>query len=163
MLHQLHYLCMRCSALRANDVQAWWAPSTPWRRATCPSGSALQALANLLHRIALAQLAPAAIADEFEAARLAPYVEAKRWLIERALLPCWQNIKEKTQPGGLKRTKNLHVDTVGRMALQEIIMSDGMSEAAWDLATVKLQRTALTALLLIIINSKIGCWITGFN
>jgi len=38
--------------------------------------SALQSLAALLHRIALLQFAPAAIADEVEAARLAPYAEA---------------------------------------------------------------------------------------
>ena len=38
--------------------------------------SALQSLAALVHRIALMQLAPSALTDEFEAARLAPFAAA---------------------------------------------------------------------------------------
>ncbi|WP_442769299.1 DNA polymerase III subunit gamma/tau [Zoogloea ramigera] len=63
-------------ALRANDVQALMGAVDAMEARSLSFESALQALASLLHRIALAQLAPAAIADEFEAARLAPYVEA---------------------------------------------------------------------------------------
>ena len=63
-------------ALRANDVQALMGAVDGMEARSLSFESALQALASLLHRIALAQLAPAAIADEFEAARLAPYVEA---------------------------------------------------------------------------------------
>ena len=63
-------------ALRANDVQALMSAVDAMEARSLSFESALQALASLLHRIALAQLAPAAIADEFEAARLAPYVEA---------------------------------------------------------------------------------------
>ena len=63
-------------ALRANDVQALMGAVDAMEARSLSFESALQALASLLHRVALAQLAPAAIADEFEAARLAPYVEA---------------------------------------------------------------------------------------
>ena len=63
-------------ALRANDVQALMGAVDAMEARSLSFESALQALASLLHRVALAQLAPAAISDEFEAARLAPYVEA---------------------------------------------------------------------------------------
>ena len=60
-------------ALRGNDVQALMAAVDGMEARSLSFESALQSLAALLHRIALAQLAPAAIADAFEAARLAPY------------------------------------------------------------------------------------------
>ncbi len=63
-------------ALRGNDVQALMAAVDGMEARSLSFESALQSLAALLHRIALAQLAPAAISDAFEAARLAPYTAA---------------------------------------------------------------------------------------
>ena len=63
-------------ALRAGDVTALMAAVEGMEARSLSFESALQSLAALLHRIALAQLAPAALTDEFEAARLAPYSEA---------------------------------------------------------------------------------------
>jgi len=63
-------------ALVANDVAALMAAVDGMEARSLSFESALQSLAALLHRIALVQLAPAAVADEFEAARLAPYAQA---------------------------------------------------------------------------------------
>jgi DNA polymerase III subunit gamma/tau len=63
-------------ALRANDVQALMAAVDAMEARSLSFDSALQSLSSLIHRIALCQLAPAALSDEFEAARLAPYAAA---------------------------------------------------------------------------------------
>ena len=63
-------------ALVANDVTALMAAVDGMEARSLSFESALQSLAALLHRIALFQLAPAAVPDEFEAARLAPYAQA---------------------------------------------------------------------------------------
>jgi DNA polymerase III subunit gamma/tau len=63
-------------ALRANDAQALMAAVDAMEARSLSFDSALQSLSGLIHRIALCQLAPAALSDEFEAARLAPYAEA---------------------------------------------------------------------------------------
>ena len=63
-------------ALRAHDVQALMAAVDAMEARSLSFDSALQSLSSLIHRIALCQLAPTALTDEFEAARLAPYAEA---------------------------------------------------------------------------------------
>ncbi|RTL30057.1 MAG: DNA polymerase III subunit gamma/tau [Rhodocyclaceae bacterium] len=63
-------------ALRSNDVQALMATVEVMEARSLSFESALQSLAGLVHRIALGQLAPTALADESEASRLAPYIEA---------------------------------------------------------------------------------------
>ena len=63
-------------ALVAQDVQGLMAAAEGMEARSLSFDSALQSLASLLHRIALVQLAPTAVTDEFEAARLAPYAEA---------------------------------------------------------------------------------------
>ena len=63
-------------ALRAGDVTALMAAVEGMEARSLSFESALQSLAALLHRIALVQLAPTALTDESEAARLAPYSEA---------------------------------------------------------------------------------------
>ena len=63
-------------SLQDNDVQALMAAADGMEARSLSFDSALQSLAGLLHRIALLQLAPSALSDEFEAARLAPYAEA---------------------------------------------------------------------------------------
>jgi DNA polymerase-3 subunit gamma/tau len=63
-------------ALRANDVQALMVAVDAMEARSLSFDSALQSLSSLIHRIALCQLAPTALSDEFEAARLAPYAEA---------------------------------------------------------------------------------------
>ncbi|MBS0368776.1 MAG: DNA polymerase III subunit gamma/tau [Proteobacteria bacterium] len=63
-------------ALRRNDVQALMATVEVMEARSLSFESALQSLAGLVHRIALGQLAPTALADESEASRLAPYIEA---------------------------------------------------------------------------------------
>ncbi|WP_374486284.1 DNA polymerase III subunit gamma/tau [Zoogloea sp.] len=63
-------------ALRSNDVQALMGTVEAMEARSLSFESALQALAGLIHRIALGQLAPTALADESEASRLAPYIEA---------------------------------------------------------------------------------------
>ena len=62
--------------LLAGDVQAMLAVADAMERRSLSFDSALQALASLLSRIALSQFAPAAIADDVERARIAPYAEA---------------------------------------------------------------------------------------
>jgi DNA polymerase-3 subunit gamma/tau len=63
-------------SLQDNDVQALMVAADGMEARSLSFDSALQSLAGLLHRIALLQLAPSALSDEFEAARLAPYAEA---------------------------------------------------------------------------------------
>ena len=63
-------------ALAAGDVAAMLAVADRMEARSLSFDAALQALASLLHRVALAQFAPAAIADESERERLAPYAEA---------------------------------------------------------------------------------------
>lgn len=70
------HLHVLLGALAAGDVQALLGAVEAMEARSLSFDSALQSLASLLHRIALAQMAPAAITDEFEAARLRPYVEA---------------------------------------------------------------------------------------
>ncbi|MBN8441369.1 MAG: DNA polymerase III subunit gamma/tau [Thauera sp.] len=62
-------------ALAAADVPALLAVADAMETRSLSFDAALQALATLLHRIALAQFAPTAIADEAERARILPYVE----------------------------------------------------------------------------------------
>lgn len=63
-------------ALRAQDPVALMAAADGMETRSLSFDSALQELAVLLHRIALFQMAPQAIADGFERDRLAPYAEA---------------------------------------------------------------------------------------
>ncbi|WP_018607071.1 DNA polymerase III subunit gamma/tau [Uliginosibacterium gangwonense] len=63
-------------ALRAQDPAALMAAADGMEARSLSFDSALQELAVLLHRIALFQMAPQAIADSFERERLAPYAEA---------------------------------------------------------------------------------------
>ncbi|MBU0753235.1 MAG: DNA polymerase III subunit gamma/tau [Gammaproteobacteria bacterium] len=62
--------------LVAGDVQAMLAVADAMDARSLSFDSALQELATLFHRIALAQFAPQAIVDESERQRLAPYAEA---------------------------------------------------------------------------------------
>ena len=63
-------------ALAAQDIAAMLAVADAMQARSLSFEAALQELAVLLHRIALAQMAPAAIADDIERARLAPYAAA---------------------------------------------------------------------------------------
>ena len=63
-------------ALAAGDVAAMLAVADRMEARSLSFDAALQALASLLHRVALAQFAPAAIADDAERQRLTPYAEA---------------------------------------------------------------------------------------
>ncbi|MDT3668858.1 MAG: DNA polymerase III subunit gamma/tau [Aromatoleum sp.] len=63
-------------ALAAGDVSAMLAVADRMEARSLSFDAALQALASLLHRIALAQFAQAAIADESERQRLLPYTQA---------------------------------------------------------------------------------------
>jgi len=63
-------------ALVAGDVAGMLAVADRMEARSLSFDAALQALASLLHRIALAQFAPAAIADDAERQRLAPYAAA---------------------------------------------------------------------------------------
>jgi DNA polymerase-3 subunit gamma/tau len=63
-------------ALAAQDVGAMLAVADAMNVRTLSFDAALQEFAVLLHRIALQQMAPAAIADDAERARLAPYAGA---------------------------------------------------------------------------------------
>ncbi|GAB1459043.1 hypothetical protein MASR2M50_08170 [Thauera sp.] len=62
-------------ALAAGDVPALLAVADGMEARSLSFDAALQALATLVHRIAIAQYAPAAIADEAERARILAYVE----------------------------------------------------------------------------------------
>jgi DNA polymerase-3 subunit gamma/tau len=62
--------------LAANDLQAMLAVADGMDARSLSFDSALQELATLFHRIALAQFAPQAIIDESERQRLAPYAAA---------------------------------------------------------------------------------------
>ena len=61
--------------LAAGDIHAMLAVATTMEARSLGFDAALQDLATLLHRIALVQLAPQAILDDGERARLAPYAE----------------------------------------------------------------------------------------
>jgi len=63
-------------ALQAHDVAALIAVADAMEARSLSFESALQEFASLIHRVALMQLAPQAIADNFERERLAPYAEA---------------------------------------------------------------------------------------
>jgi DNA polymerase-3 subunit gamma/tau len=63
-------------ALAAQDVGAMLALADAMEARSLSFEAALQELAVLLHRIALVQMAPTAIADDIERARLAPYADA---------------------------------------------------------------------------------------
>ncbi|MGL4407370.1 MAG: DNA polymerase III subunit gamma/tau, partial [Zoogloea sp.] len=63
-------------ALKAGDVGALMDAAHSMEARSLSFDAALQSLSTLLHRIALLQLAPQALGDEFEAARLAPYSTA---------------------------------------------------------------------------------------
>jgi len=63
-------------ALAAQDVNAMLAVADAMDARSLSFEAALQAFAVLLHRVALLQLAPAAIADDAERTRLAPYAGA---------------------------------------------------------------------------------------
>ncbi|HMV55191.1 MAG TPA: DNA polymerase III subunit gamma/tau [Rhodocyclaceae bacterium] len=63
-------------ALAAQDVGAMLAVADAMNARTLSFEAALQEFAVLLHRIALQQMAPAAISDDAERARLAPHAEA---------------------------------------------------------------------------------------
>jgi DNA polymerase-3 subunit gamma/tau len=61
--------------LLAKDIHAMLAVARAMDERSLSFDSALQELGTLLHRIALAQFAPEAIADDAERARLGPYVD----------------------------------------------------------------------------------------
>ncbi|THF61787.1 DNA polymerase III subunit gamma/tau, partial [Pseudothauera nasutitermitis] len=63
-------------ALHANDVEALLAVADNMATRSLSFDAALQALSALLHRVAVLQFAPGAIADEAERARLQPYADA---------------------------------------------------------------------------------------
>ncbi|BAL23190.1 DNA polymerase III subunit gamma/tau [Azoarcus sp. KH32C] len=63
-------------ALAAGDVTALLAVADRMETRSLSFDAALQALASLFNRVALAQFAPAAIGDDAERQRLAPYTEA---------------------------------------------------------------------------------------
>ncbi|AKU10658.1 DNA polymerase III gamma/tau subunit [Azoarcus sp. CIB] len=63
-------------ALAAGDVTALLGVADRMEARSLSFDAALQALASLLHRVALAQFAPAAIADEAERQRVLPHTEA---------------------------------------------------------------------------------------
>ncbi|MRR56833.1 MAG: DNA polymerase III subunit gamma/tau [Deltaproteobacteria bacterium] len=70
------YLYNLLDGLLANDIQAMLAVAAQMDARSLAFDSALQELATLFHRIALAQFAPEALADDGERARLAPYAAA---------------------------------------------------------------------------------------
>lgn len=63
-------------ALVAGDVAAMLAVGDDMEARSLSFDAALQALASLLHRIAVLQFAPAALVDEAERERMAPYAQA---------------------------------------------------------------------------------------
>ncbi|MEC5399702.1 DNA polymerase III subunit gamma/tau [Uliginosibacterium sp. H1] len=63
-------------ALRAQDIAALLAVADGMEARSLSFDSALQEFAVLLHRVALAQFAPQAVADPLERERLQPYAEA---------------------------------------------------------------------------------------
>ena len=70
------YLYGILDGLRTGDVNTMLAVAEAMDARSLSFDSALQELATLFHRIALAQFAPQAMADDAERARLAPYAEA---------------------------------------------------------------------------------------
>jgi DNA polymerase-3 subunit gamma/tau len=69
------YLFAILDGLKAGDVQAMLAVADAMDERSLSFESALQELATLFHRVALLQLAPQALADDAERARLTPYAE----------------------------------------------------------------------------------------
>ncbi|HMM54309.1 MAG TPA: DNA polymerase III subunit gamma/tau [Candidatus Desulfobacillus sp.] len=67
------HLFLLLDAIAARDAQSLVAIAAEMDARSLSFDSALQELATLLHRVALVQLAPAAIADEVERARLSGY------------------------------------------------------------------------------------------
>jgi DNA polymerase-3 subunit gamma/tau len=70
------YLYGLLDALQANDIRAMVALADAMEERSLSFDSALQELATLFHRVALAQFAPQAVSDDAERARLAPYAAA---------------------------------------------------------------------------------------
>jgi len=70
------YLYTLLDALAAGDVQALLGVADAMDARSLSFDSALQELATLFHRIALAQFAPQALVDDAERQRLAPYAAA---------------------------------------------------------------------------------------
>ena len=70
------YLFAILDALQAGDAAAMLGVAEAMETRTLSFDSALQELATLLHRIAVLQFAPAALADDAERARLMPYAGA---------------------------------------------------------------------------------------
>lgn len=81
------YLFALLDGLKDGDVQAMMACAEAMAVRSLDFAMALQDLASLLHRIALLRLAPEAITDELEKARLAPYAAA---FDDEFLQLCWQ-------------------------------------------------------------------------
>jgi len=73
--------------LASGDIEAMLACAETMEARSLDFDSALQDLATLLHRIALMRLAPRALGDEDEKARLAPYAAA---FDDEFLQLCWQ-------------------------------------------------------------------------
>ena len=69
------YLFALLDALSQKDVAALLAIADTMQTRSLAFHTALQSLASLLQRLAVAQFAPEAISDEFERARLAPYAQ----------------------------------------------------------------------------------------
>jgi DNA polymerase-3 subunit gamma/tau len=70
------YLYSILDGLKNGDVQAMLGVADAMDERSLSFDSALQELATLFHRIALVQMAPQALADDAERARLAPYAAA---------------------------------------------------------------------------------------
>jgi DNA polymerase-3 subunit gamma/tau len=70
------YLFSLLDALRDGDVNALMAVAESMDSRSLSFDSALQELATLFHRVAMAQFAPQAIADDAERQKLAPYAAA---------------------------------------------------------------------------------------
>ena len=70
------YLYAILDGLVAGDIQAMLDVADAMEARSLAFDSALQELATLFHRIALVQMAPQALADDAERARLAPYAQA---------------------------------------------------------------------------------------
>jgi DNA polymerase-3 subunit gamma/tau len=70
------YLFAILDGLAAGDIQAMVDVADAMDARSLAFDSALQELATLFHRVALLQMAPQALADDAERARLAPYAQA---------------------------------------------------------------------------------------
>ena len=117
-------------ALRANDVQALMGAVDGMEARSLSFESALQALASLLHRIALAQLAPAAIADEFEAARLAPHRRGLRRRVPAAGLPD-RHPRPRRAAAGARRGHRFLDDPAAPVRLRRPSRQPSAAAAGW--------------------------------